>query len=92
MNEGYRIGIIMKKLDLRVKRVAVIVEVRLGEPEFSGAGPDFIDLNFILNSLLSHLFTVLCVADTEVNRNNSFSRNFGICYIGDSSEIYFLLF
>lgn len=42
MNEGYRIGIIMKKLDLQVKRVAVIEEVRLGEPEFSVAGPNFI--------------------------------------------------
>lgn len=61
MNEGYRIGIIMKKLDVRVKRVAVIVEVRLGEPEFSGAGPDFIYLNFTFLIHYFHIYSMFCV-------------------------------
>lgn len=61
MNEGYRIGIIMKKLDLQVKRVAVIEEVRLGEPEFSVAGPNFIFLNFTFLIHSFHICLMFCV-------------------------------
>ena len=38
----YRTDILIKRLDLRVKKLAVTVEERLGKPEFSGAGLRFL--------------------------------------------------
>lgn len=35
MNAGYSTDILIKRLDLRVKKLAVTVEERLGKPEFS---------------------------------------------------------
>ena len=42
MNADYRTDILIKGLDLRVKKLAVTVEERLGKPEFSGAGLRFL--------------------------------------------------
>lgn len=42
MNADYRTDILIKRLDLRVKKLAVTVEERLGKPEFSGAGLRFL--------------------------------------------------
>ena len=42
MNADYRKDILIKRLDLRVKKLAVTVEERLGKPEFSGAGLRFL--------------------------------------------------
>ena len=35
VNAGYSTDILIKRLDLRVKKLAVTVEERLGKPEFS---------------------------------------------------------
>lgn len=82
----------MKILDLTVKRVAGIVEERLGEPEFSGAGPDFVYLNILFFIHSFHIYSMSCMCQiTGVYRDTNFSCNFEMCCIGDSSEIYFLL-
>ena len=42
MSADYRTDILIKRLDLRVKKWPVTVEERLGKPEFSGAGLRFL--------------------------------------------------
>lgn len=42
MNADYRTDVLIKRLDLRVKKLAVTMEERLGKPEFSGAGLRFL--------------------------------------------------
>ena len=42
VNADYRTDVLIKRLDLRVKKLAVTMEERLGKPEFSGAGLRFL--------------------------------------------------